>query len=289
MVQLDPTWLDASAPWNVKARRAARHLTELRQEVDAFRSRRPFALTPEPTDTPGRLAYRLKFREPIPADLSAIVGDVLHNLRSALECVAYELAQRTRGAALTPTEERATTFPIRPTPESFEEFFTENKRRSTLFDARSRTALRRVQPFWLADQARELNIDLNDSVDRVAWDELTRLDALWNIDKHRRLTVTAWWPEIIYWGSNGESQRKAYRGDGTVADGSILLYVDGTDEGQGDELSYEFNLTLTDDPARHANPNAGQDVVQLLGSWHSRIVNWVFPTIYTALASAPTR
>jgi len=285
VIQLDQTWLDPSASWNVKARRAAHHFADLRQEVDAFRSRRPFALTPEPAETPRRLAYRLKFREPIPAELSAIVGDVLHNLRSALECVAYELARRTRGTALTPAEERATTFPIQPTPESFEKFFTENKRRDTLFDARSRAALRLVQPFWLADQAREFNIELNDGVDRVAWDELTRLDALWNIDKHRRLTVTAWWPEMIYWGSNGESRRKAYRGDGTVADGSILLYVDGSDEGQGDELSYEFNLTLTDDPARQANPNAGQDVVELLDSRHSRVINWVFPTVFTALAS----
>jgi hypothetical protein len=69
---------------------------------------------------------------------------------------------------------------------------------------------------------------------------VTRLDAVWNIDKHRRLAGTAWWPDIIYWGSNGESHRKASRGDGTVADGSILLYIDGSDEGQGDELSYEF-------------------------------------------------
>lgn len=87
-------------------------------------------------------------------------------------------------------------------------------------------------------------------MDGVAWDELTRLGAVWNIDKHWRLAVTAWWPDIIHWGSNGESQRNASRGDGTVADGSMLLYIDGSDEGQGDELSYEFNLVLTDDPAR---------------------------------------
>lgn len=54
---------------------------------------------------------------------------------------------------------------------------------------------------------------------------------------------------------------------------------------QGDELSYEFNLVLTDDPARRADPNAGQDVVELLTSWHLRIVTWVYPTIFTALAS----
>jgi hypothetical protein len=122
-------------------------------------------------------------------------------------------------------------------------------------------------------------------VDRAAWDELVRLDAVWNIDKHRRLTATAWWPDLIYSGSNGESQRKASRGDETIADGSVLLYIDGSDEGQGDELSYEFNLVLTDDPARQADPNACQDVVQLLESRHARIVNWVFPTVFRSIAS----
>jgi hypothetical protein len=178
VTQLDRTWLEPSTPWNVKALRAARHLSELRLAVAAFRDRRPFGLVPEPTEIPGRLAYRLRFREPIPVDLSAIIGDVVHNLRSAMECVAYEIARRSHGATLTAAEERATTFPIEPTPESFEEFFTRNRRRDALFDARSRAALRKVQPFWLADQFNEAGIAHDDGVDRVAWDELTRLDAL---------------------------------------------------------------------------------------------------------------
>lgn len=123
-------------------------------------------------------------------------------------------------------------------------------------------------------------------MDRVAWDELTRLDALWNIDKHRRLAVTAWLPDIVCWGSNGESKRRASRGDRTVVDGSIQLYIDGSDEGQGDELLYDFNLVLTDDPARQADLHTGQDVVDVLEGLQRRITTGVFPTIFTALTSS---
>lgn len=106
---------------------------------------------------------------------------------------------------------------------------------------------------------------------------LHRLDTLWNIDKHRRLALMAWWPDLISWGSNGPTNRRAFPGDGTVADGSILLYIEGSDEGQGDELSHEFNLVLTDDPAASPDLGATEDVVRLLEGWHQHIVNLMDP------------
>ena len=117
------------------------------------------------------------------------------------------------------------------------------------------------------------------------WSELHRLDILWNIDKHRRLTLMAWWPDLIYWGSNGPSNRRTLPGDGTLANGSIFLYIEGTDEGQGDELSHEFNLVLTDDPA--ASLDQGADVVDLLEHWHQHIVSLVvFPRVFTIMSQA---
>ncbi len=104
---------------------------------------------------------------------------------------------------------------------------------------------------------------------------------------HRRLALMAWWPDLIYWGSNGPSNRRALPGDGTLADGSILLYIDGTDEDQGDELSHEFNLVLTDDPAFSRDHGATDDVVDLLERWHQHIVNLaVFPRLFTHMSQA---
>src|SRR5574341_960468 len=95
------------------------------------------------------------------------------------------------------------------------------------------------------------------------------------IDKRRRLALMAWWPDIIYWGSNGPSNRRAFPGDGTFADGSILLYIEGADEGQSDELSHKFNLVLTDDPVPLRDQEPPDDVVDLLERWHNYIVGRV--------------
>lgn len=54
---------------------SSRHL------IDQFRASRPYTLLPEPTSTPGRVAYRLRITRPVPVAVSTTVGDVLHNMR----------------------------------------------------------------------------------------------------------------------------------------------------------------------------------------------------------------
>lgn len=167
---------------------------------------------------------------------------MLHNLCAALESLAFEVARRSQSGTLTAKQEKESTFPICKAPNDFDAFF---KSKGRLYDHRARAAFRSVQPFEYVEQAHRLGIALDRSLDETfRWSELHRLGALWNIDKHRRLTLMAWWPDLIYWGSNRPSNRRALPGDGTLANGSILLYIEGTDEGQGDELSHEFNLVV---------------------------------------------
>jgi hypothetical protein len=110
---------------------------------------------------------------------------------------------------------------------------------------------------------------------------------LWNIDKHRRLTLTTWWPNLIYWGSDGPTNRRAFPGDGTLANESVLPYIEGADEGQSDELYNEFSLVLTDDPA-YSGTDEGttDDVVRLLEHWHQQIVGLVYPKIFAIMSQA---
>ena len=56
------TWMDQESSWWAKANRAKEHIDSLRRQVDAYRASAPYSLTPEPTDKPGRLAYRLSLR-----------------------------------------------------------------------------------------------------------------------------------------------------------------------------------------------------------------------------------
>ena len=180
--------------------------------------------------------------------------------------------------------ERASTFPICQAPEAFDAFF--KGKRALLYDSRARAAFRSVQPFVNLEEAHKLGVALERSFeDEASWSELYRLDALWNIDKHRRLTPMAWWPDLIYWGSDGPSSRRLLPGDGTLGDGSILFYIEGADEGQGDEVSHEFNLVLTDDPAFSRKRGSTDDVVDMLERWHQHIVDLVvFPRIFTIMS-----
>jgi hypothetical protein len=284
-VNYDQTWMDQRSSWWGKANRAKEHIDSLRRQVDEFRASAPYSLTPEPTEKPDRLAYRLRFSKQVPVAISTTVGDVLHNLRATLESLAFEVARRGQGGTLTAKQEKESTFPICETPERLDAFFTGRK---ALYDQRARVALRSVQPFVNLEEAHKLGIALDRSFEEpYRWSELHRLDTLWNIDKHRRLTLMAWWPDLIWWGSNGTSNRRALPGDGTLADGSILLYIEGTDEGQSDKLNHEFNLVLTDDPAYSRHQGATDDVVSLLEHWHQHIVDLVvFPRVFTIMSQA---
>jgi hypothetical protein len=107
-VSYDQTWMDQDSSWWTKANRAKVHIDSLRRQVDGYRVSAPYSLTPELTAKPDRLAYRLRFSKPVPVT----VGDVLHNLRAALESLAFEVARRSQGGTLTAEQEKESTFPI---------------------------------------------------------------------------------------------------------------------------------------------------------------------------------
>jgi len=52
---------------------------------------------------------------------------VLHNLRAALECLAFEVARRSQGGTLTAKQEKESTFPICESPEDFDASFKGKK------------------------------------------------------------------------------------------------------------------------------------------------------------------
>src|SRR6266699_3916372 len=289
LAALDQTWMDASSSWWAKASRAKEHIDSLHRQVDEFRASAPYSLTPEPTEKPGRLAHRLRFLKPVPVAISTTIGDVLSNLRAALESLAFEVARRSQAGSLTARQERMSTFPICETPQAFDGFFNKDRKdRKGLYDKRAQAAFRSVQPFTNLEEAQRVGIALDKSFsEEFRWDSLQRLDTLWNIDKHRRLTLMTWWPDLISWESDGPTNRRAFPGDGTLANESVLLYIEGADEGQGDDLRHQFNLVRTDDPAYSGKDDGTtDDVVRLLEHWHQHIVGLVFRRIFTIMSQA---
>jgi hypothetical protein len=78
----------------LKLRRARRHIDELTEQLRAYISRSPFYL--ELADAPSYLngkKWVLHVVESVPSDFSAIIGDAIHNLRSALDLMACELVR----------------------------------------------------------------------------------------------------------------------------------------------------------------------------------------------------
>jgi hypothetical protein len=183
----------------------------------------------------------------MPVEISTTIGDILHNLRSALDSLAYEIARRGLGRPMTPREERACVFPVTATPERFDQFFdqtSEHERtriRSALYGDRARAAFRAVQPFRIHEEAILLGVQVSETYEEeYRWSELYRLRQLSNLYKHRRLALMAWWPDLVYWMSNGSTKRRWLGGDGTFSDGSVLGYMVGEDVDVGDEVFHEF-------------------------------------------------
>jgi hypothetical protein len=157
---MDPRWRDPEAPWWAKLRRAQARISEVQQRVSALQGTQPWSILREPTGLDG-WAYRFKIHRPIPADLSAAVGDAVANMRAALDYIAYELARHHVGA-MSDTEEAATEFPIRKDKAAFDQFFTAGRKgplRARLYGDAERRALRCVQPFALTDEARAVGVE----------------------------------------------------------------------------------------------------------------------------------
>jgi hypothetical protein len=267
MTPTDPKLLDPESSWWAKYRNAESHLQRLDALYDSYYESQPFKIEEEPTDQPEKLAARLHL-QPIPQEIPLIVGDILHNLRSALDSLVYELVTQAAGRALTADEERACQFPISPDPAAFEEFF-KHKTRDRITPSNLRDIIRSVQPFYWLEVAKRSNVESAHDLDYEAHyrhSPLGELGYMSNIDKHRRLALTAWRPNMVWWGFNGESNRQWLPGDGKFEDGSIIGYIVGTDE-HGSVVMYDFNLTLPDLPA-YADPLVTrQDVVTLATRW----------------------
>lgn len=78
---------------HLKLERAARHIEEFKQVIDAYVAR-PIAFPEFGESEDGILTLKGWKAWPIPDVLSTIMGDILHNLRAALDLMASELCRQ---------------------------------------------------------------------------------------------------------------------------------------------------------------------------------------------------
>jgi hypothetical protein len=165
----------------LKLDRASHHLDRLNAEIREWRERHTHRYVSHIDRESGKQFAYIKFPEPIPASLRLIIGDCLHNLRSALDNLAYELAVGHQGSSPLPDSfDRRSEFPIFGDRE-----WTERERRNKIghINPRAQAIIKRLQPHNRGDE--------------YASDALWMLSELNNMDKHRaphitQVAVSAW-------------------------------------------------------------------------------------------------
>ena len=204
----------------LKLERAKEHLETLADVHEKFLATRPYEITRtiEASRQAGRGAeHRLvwsRFETP-PEALGLLIGDTIHNLRSALDHLAFELAShgaQQSGKVMTPSQERSIQFPIARSARKF----SENVRRGALkfVEAAPRKFIEDRQPFNT----------MSKHPDKAF---LAIVSALDNLDKHRTINVVSAFPSI-----SKDNWPVQWRG-------SYLRYPTGlTRHGLGEEIGY---------------------------------------------------
>jgi hypothetical protein len=75
----------------MKIERAKRHMEELESVMRVFFGSKPYRFSGKPDTRRRCVEYTVDTAKPVPAEIPLVVGDVIQNLRSALDQVAYQL------------------------------------------------------------------------------------------------------------------------------------------------------------------------------------------------------
>ncbi|MCV7193133.1 hypothetical protein [Mycolicibacterium brumae] len=161
-----------------KLRRAKVHRDALRADVEAFRAREPHDWVMRQSDhlfdpTLSIVRVVIQVKEEMPDYWGLIFGDILTNLRAALDHAVYSHA--VARVALTPRQERQLHYPIITDPTKWPSAQTAL---SSLIDPAVLTVIDQCQPF--RHSAQDGGPD---------WHPLTILNRLVNLDKHRAVRL----------------------------------------------------------------------------------------------------
>lgn len=215
-------WRDPDTPWQAKLARASSHIDTLARAVGDYE--RELSVCHEPGSELGSTVYRLVQPRPIPIEFSTIIGDVLHNLRSSLDSVAFEFARRHLGDGLTEELERRVEFPIRD--DRFDDYMDQTVRRDVrrrdVYEPVHVDAMRAVQPGHDYDEALADGDDLGRNARdiEVRLDLLLALTRLNNIDKHRFVHQTI--AQLRTAAIRGEHPPRWIPGERPLDDGSVV-------------------------------------------------------------------
>jgi hypothetical protein len=87
-----------------KVERAKKHLVDLQTEISEFLSHEPYSVVPDDESEPGKHIDRVRVNDDPPPLFALIAGDLIHNLRSVWDHLAWQLVLANDGAPSGRTE-----------------------------------------------------------------------------------------------------------------------------------------------------------------------------------------
>lgn len=159
--------------------RAEEHLESFEEEMRAFLHTNPLEIVREVNRDGTQYVYRVRENARFPLRLCVIVGDCLHNLRSCLDHLAWEMAGRPLGRKAERIE-----FPIFDDRADYPKAV---RRKLAGVPDRAKVIIERLQPYHAFDAAISFGPPL-----------LSVLYHLSNFDKHRHIHIVGTLPRHLY-------------------------------------------------------------------------------------------
>jgi hypothetical protein len=170
----DPKHSPALRGVRAKLRRAQDHFDDINSRINAVFSTQPDGesapIGSEVDENRQSITFRLQEVKPLDPDLPLVIGDCLHNLRSALDHLVLQLAVL-KGTPLAEAADK-TSFPVCL---SREDFRSKSKNFAALIRSEALTEIKKLQPYKAS----------NPPETSFLW-QLSEMDI---IDKHRLLVV----------------------------------------------------------------------------------------------------
>jgi len=258
-------------PWILKLTRARSHIEDLEARVRTFLDSEPCDL--EHVAVAGGLGLRLRVKTPPPPELAAVVGDAVHNLRSALDTSFVGCVEKAVGRDLTDAEARALALPTSDSLTDFEqraESLAARRDTDAMVAACARTLALAVQSFaqpsgyWADRHETAPGDEMDARTQQALGAALRRLARLSNTDKHRGVHFAWWGLEHVFAFTDGrDAAWRVAPGPWEDGDTVVILEPATPDEAFEPFLQGKISITLPD-----ADAEDGIDLVSQLGNYY---------------------
>ena len=253
-----------------KLNHASEHLEGLKAEIYGYLTDRPYGYVIERDDVTGEHVFRVRVLHQPPLHWDLVLGDCLHNLRGAVDQLAFALSD---GNALRDADQRRIAFPIC----TARELFAERKRAIAFMNPGAQKLIEQMQP---------CSSDYMVKLSPLSW-----LERLSNIDKHRHPLAAGMVRShtgVKVSGLKGRFEvlpSKIKYTTGAFEDGAVIARLRVVPLGEPSNVNLDLD-TSYDVAFAKEGPGQGAPVVQVLEGIRDYIRDVVFSSLEPLIPAA---